>query len=168
MQQRWRGLSMTKMETNSKTDSKSLIARLFTRIRKYPERATVIVPHLEWRSLQGMFSGLLPDEATMLFGRYIKKGKEMDLNGYEREKEAFEKAKVAEMVGDARWGSLGCNEAKSCTEPGRDCLRDRVHSQLRRAEGEVSRAMALAELERLLEKHPDVARILDLMEYVKG
>lgn len=93
------------------------------------------------------------------------------LNGYEREMKAAKAEQArqcAGLAGEAGYSSMGCNEAKSCTEPARDCLRDRVHSQLRRAEGEVSRAMALAELERLLEKHPDVARILDLMEYVKG
>lgn len=59
----------------------------------------------------------------------------------------------------------GSNSADECRQPG---LRERIYMQRRRAEGELSRAMALAELENLLDKYPDLARILDLVEQVKA
>lgn len=51
---------------------------------------------------------------------------------------------------------------------GRPGLRDRVRDQLSRASQEASRASRLDELETLLDKHPDVARILDLVEDLRG
>jgi len=46
-------------------------------------------------------------------------------------------------------------------------LRERVYAQRRRAEEQVQRAMALSELEHLLDRNPEVARILDLYEQAK-
>jgi hypothetical protein len=66
-------------------------------------------------------------------------------------------------------GALGYNTTgpSPCDEPRRADLRERIHMQRCRAEGEVERAMALAELEHLLDNNPDVARILDLVDLVK-
>jgi len=47
-------------------------------------------------------------------------------------------------------------------------LRERIASQRFRAETESRRASQLVELEYLLDKHPEVARILDLMESVRS
>lgn len=52
-------------------------------------------------------------------------------------------------------------------EPRRPSLVERVYIERRHAERQVERAMVLAELEHLLEKHPEVARILDLVELVR-
>lgn len=53
-------------------------------------------------------------------------------------------------------------------EPCRASLRERVMMNLRRAERESNKALRLRELRDLLEKNPDVARILDLVEEVRG
>ncbi len=50
----------------------------------------------------------------------------------------------------------------------RPCLRERVEAQLNHAHTEARKAQRLAELAELLHKHPDVARILDLVEEVRG
>lgn len=50
------------------------------------------------------------------------------------------------------------------SEPARPNLRERIASDLRRAGRERLKYERLAELQHLLEKHPDVARILDLLE----
>lgn len=47
-------------------------------------------------------------------------------------------------------------------------LRDRIRDQRNRAEMEASRSAQLGELDHLLDKHPDFARILDLLEIVRG
>ena len=46
-------------------------------------------------------------------------------------------------------------------------LAQRIRTQLRRSETEAFRAEQLRELEHLLDKNPEVARILDLLEAVK-
>ena len=46
----------------------------------------------------------------------------------------------------------------------RQSLRDRVESQKYRAEVEANRAAGLHELASLLDRNPDVARILDLLD----
>jgi hypothetical protein len=56
-----------------------------------------------------------------------------------------------------------CAEIKSA----RASLLDRVAAQRDRANTEVQRAMRLSELAYLLEKHPDVARIFELMDDVR-
>ncbi len=45
-------------------------------------------------------------------------------------------------------------------------LRSRIHSQLRCAQRESRKANLLSELEYLLDKNPETARILELMEQV--
>ena len=52
-------------------------------------------------------------------------------------------------------------------ELARPNLAERVTSQLRQAERQAPRAMRLAELKHLFEKHPDVARIFELMDEVR-
>lgn len=53
---------------------------------------------------------------------------------------------------------------KGCDEPMRENLRGRVHSELRRSMRESRKAENLQELAMLLDKNPEVARILELME----
>lgn len=48
--------------------------------------------------------------------------------------------------------------------PMRDGLRRRIEERIGRAEREQMKATRLYELRELLQKHPDVARILELME----
>ncbi len=78
-------------------------------------------------------------------------------------------AEQARVVQELRSGMLGSNScgsnetAKSC-DPARPLLRDRVAMQLRRAENEGAKASRLAELQYLLDKNPEVARILELVK----
>ena len=60
-------------------------------------------------------------------------------------------------IGSAAW-SQGINQC-----PGRTPLSDRVEQRIQQADSEVRRAGELRELLELLHKHPDVARILDLL-----
>ncbi len=53
-------------------------------------------------------------------------------------------------------------------EPARPGLRERVAADLRHAQRNASKENALHELTYLLDKNPEVARILDLMEVVRG
>ena len=55
-----------------------------------------------------------------------------------------------------------------CPKEYRATLRERVGRQRERAQLEACNVERLAELEYLLDKNPDVARILDLMEDIKG
>lgn len=52
--------------------------------------------------------------------------------------------------------------------PSRVGIRERVNAQLHRAQQESNRASRLHELAYLLEKNPEIARILDLVEEVRG
>jgi hypothetical protein len=47
-------------------------------------------------------------------------------------------------------------------------LRERVHSQRLQAESNARKREALGELEYLMDKHPEVARMLELLEQVRG
>ncbi len=62
----------------------------------------------------------------------------------------------------------GCciGEAKMAPDPERPSLARRVRDQLQQAEAATRKAQYLGELQYLLEKNPEVARILDLMEHV--
>jgi hypothetical protein len=74
-----------------------------------------------------------------------------------------EAGKFAAELGRA--GQAPCNETgPPLAEP---CLRERVLTQLDRARGDVQRAIALEELNALLARHPEIARILDLLEQVQ-
>jgi hypothetical protein len=54
------------------------------------------------------------------------------------------------------------------TQPVRPNLRERVASDLGRARRDANKRDRLEELQLLLDKHPDIARILDLLEDVRG
>ena len=56
-------------------------------------------------------------------------------------------------------GTVGC---------ARVCLRDRVEQQANEAERQGAKARHLFELSQLLAKNPEIARILDLLEEVRG
>lgn len=61
-------------------------------------------------------------------------------------------------------GSIGYDNAKVAAPS----LRERIAGQRQRAHIEATRAMRLEELEYLLDKHPEISRILDLLEVVRG
>lgn len=63
--------------------------------------------------------------------------------------------------------ACGCGSIGAETKSARPSLGERVRDQRYHAEAQVQRAMGLSELQHLLDKHPDVARILDLMELVR-
>ena len=52
-------------------------------------------------------------------------------------------------------------------EPARPSLMERVHQQRKRAQREAIHAERLAELQMLLEKNPEIAHILDLLDWLK-
>ncbi len=66
---------------------------------------------------------------------------------------AYEQAQCCDGIGKA-----GCDVAP------RVHLRDRVQDKLRQAERQASKAHSLNELARLLDKNPDIATILTLLE----
>ncbi len=61
-------------------------------------------------------------------------------------------------------GQSGADYTKGCDEPSRENLRGRAGNRFRRAHREGQLAERLAELIYMLDKHPEVARILDLLE----
>lgn len=82
-----------------------------------------------------------------------------------------DKCRQAANVGKVG-GPYENNMAKNTTEPWDDkpvtsSLRERIHLQSHRAQVESRRADQLSELEYLLDKHPEIARILDLLDVVK-
>jgi hypothetical protein len=64
--------------------------------------------------------------------------------------------------------SVGLGGALAYGEERRPSLRERVSMDLAKAQRESRREMRLAELHELLARNPEVARILDLMEDVRG
>lgn len=58
-------------------------------------------------------------------------------------------------------------EAGCAMSPGRPSLRERVAVELAAAKQEARRAARLEELDGLLGKHPDIARILDLVDEMR-
>lgn len=83
-------------------------------------------------------------------------------------KERTEKASaMAGQVGTS--GLRGqANQAMDCERPARLSLYHRFHSQLERARREGNKAMQLEELVYLMDKHPEVARILELVDALGG
>jgi hypothetical protein len=73
-------------------------------------------------------------------------------------------ARLAHGNAGAAIGGLEYQQARSLAEP---TLRERIRNQRCRAQNESRRLEQLHELEYLLEKHPEVARILELMEAVR-
>jgi len=61
-----------------------------------------------------------------------------------------------------------CNTAGIGDLPARESLLGRIRNQRSRAQMEARRMEHLFELEHLLEKNPEVARILDLLDEVRG
>ena len=78
----------------------------------------------------------------------------------QREREQKLKA-MAETCQQSTKGS--CGDA-GMLAPARDSLLDRVRARVDRAKRESVKYERLAELQYLLDKHPEVARILELME----
>lgn len=60
------------------------------------------------------------------------------------------------------------NASMMATTCARPSLRERVSIQLSESTSAAARSGRLSELQRLLEANPDVARILDLIEEVRG
>lgn len=60
----------------------------------------------------------------------------------------------------------GCGEVNGVYD-GPPTLRDRIHSQRMSAERSGRQASRLREVEELLDRNPEVARILDLLEQLK-
>lgn len=78
---------------------------------------------------------------------------------------AYQAEKRAGMATDYGAGML---QGAACgMDPRRPSLMESVESQLNRATGEAYKADQLRELQYLLQKNPDVARILDLIEVVR-
>ncbi len=81
-------------------------------------------------------------------------------------RERVEKA-IAQNLAYANAGSTQ-GIAGEGAMPKAPSLRERVDSQLNRARRERIKAEHLEELSYLLDKHPDISRILDLLEEVRG
>lgn len=60
-----------------------------------------------------------------------------------------------------------CNE-EPATKSAVPTLRDRIRNQRYRSESEAKNAGLLAELEYLLDKNPEVARILELLDRIRA
>lgn len=83
----------------------------------------------------------------------------------EKEREAKIRAYNELNQGQVGVGTMGlANESPKIARPR---LLERIANQRYRAENESRRADNLRELEYLLEKNPDIARILDLLDVVK-
>ncbi len=86
------------------------------------------------------------------------------------EQEANNKASALQQCNTRKDLRTACGELRGgglMATGGRQSLRDAVEQQLGDAELAVYRANQLAELRGLLDKNPDVARILDLVEVVR-
>ena len=83
---------------------------------------------------------------------------------YDKQKESERMNQQAQcnMAGGAPGGVVGLSEPK------RDNLRNRVERQMCDAARAGRKAERLAELGMLLDRYPGVARILDLIEEVRG
>lgn len=68
-----------------------------------------------------------------------------------------------EATAKSMGGAIGCDTAQSA----RPSLRERVSMDLHRSMREVRKRDRLEELSYLLDKNPDIARILDLIEEVR-
>jgi hypothetical protein len=77
--------------------------------------------------------------------------------------EQEQKLRVVSSCGERQGAAVGMD-----TEARRPSLMERVSGQLERGRIESARACRLDELKYLLDKNPEVARILDLIEDVRG
>lgn len=82
----------------------------------------------------------------------------------EYEKQMYDKRNAADFM-QAQSGEL--RTGATIGEVKRQSMQERIASQLYRSTREARNAEALRELQYLLEKNPEVARILDLMEAVR-
>lgn len=71
---------------------------------------------------------------------------------------------AATPYGMAQTATLGLAYDEPCRTP----LRERVQSQLVRSHQEARKEQQLQELAQLLDENPKIARILDLIEIVRG
>ena len=85
---------------------------------------------------------------------------------YDNCTEAVNKAANSAQTAGGMLGN-GIYGLKECEEPCRQPLREAIHYQLRDAARQSRKAAQLDELAMLLDKNPEVARILDLMEVVR-
>lgn len=85
-----------------------------------------------------------------------------------QEKVAAAAAEEAALRAKNTAAGIGSFCTKAVEEPVRPSLQEMVWSQVRQAEREARRHQRLAELGILLDKNPEVARILDLVEEVRG
>ncbi len=70
---------------------------------------------------------------------------------------------VQEKMNACAQETTGCIDPKQCVEPP---FRDRLQIRLHRARGEARKAHQIEELLYLLDKQPEVARLLELVEAV--
>lgn len=82
-----------------------------------------------------------------------------------KQREYLDCANSAKMSTGPSTPYNACGSA-GLSEPMRDNLQQRVASQTRRAQRESRKANKLSELQYLLDKYPDFARILTLLEEV--
>lgn len=92
----------------------------------------------------------------------------MDWQTEQKLKEEANQATANAKYADQRSG-IGLDQGQvggpmSLQTPGRDSLRNRVEAKLNRANGEARKVELLHELQHLLQKNPEVARILDLLD----
>jgi hypothetical protein len=72
--------------------------------------------------------------------------------------------KITQAARQAQAGSIGMATGMAIPELSRPSLRERVADSAFRARRDARKADRMEELAMLLEKHPDIARILDLVE----
>lgn len=81
------------------------------------------------------------------------------------QKEAYDTgAKLGAMTPNLMQGKVGSLGGYDTEGPCHVGLVERIHAQLRRTTGEARRAERLQELAMLLDRNPEVARILDLVD----
>ena len=68
---------------------------------------------------------------------------------------------------NSRLAQSGCCGLGATTQSARSALCERIEGQAQSAEYQGLKAVRLRELSALLDKHPDIARILDLLEEVR-
>ncbi len=89
------------------------------------------------------------------------------INAKARAQAAYENAAANERTSGTTGTIHGMEDEREQLHAMRASLRERVNNRLYRAELESRKAHQLLELSELLEKHPDIARILDLVALVQ-
>ena len=85
---------------------------------------------------------------------------------YGPNEEMLKNMAAQECCGQSKPATIG-GYAERVPEPAHPSLMERVHQQRKRAQQEAIHAERLAELQMLLEKNPEIAHILDLLEWRK-